>query len=118
MGRIIDQTVLNRWVGGPGVMRDQLRHLVAAGEHPQVVLQVMPFSSGPHRGQLGSFSWLGFPRADDPGVVYVESQRGGLCLEDPVEVAGFQDDFECLCEVALTPDDSRALLIELAEGSA
>ncbi|MCX2730765.1 helix-turn-helix transcriptional regulator [Saccharopolyspora sp. NFXS83] len=115
---IVDESVLHRAVGDGDVMRDQLRHLVASAEHRQAVLQVMPLSAGPHRGQLGSFSWLGFPRVDDVGVVYVENQRGGLFLEDPDEIESFQNDFECLREKALAPDDSKALLVELAGDAA
>jgi hypothetical protein len=70
-------------------MREQFEHLVKASTHPQITLQVMPFNAGPHRGRLGSFHWLGFLRPGDSGVVYLESQKGGLYLEDKDEIATF-----------------------------
>lgn len=111
---IIDEAVLRRVVGNPELMREQLDHLVEVGQHPQVTLQVIPFSTGPHRGQLGAFQWLGFPREDDLGVVYMESQLGGLYLEDPPEVAAFRAEFEKLHQSALSGEESCRFMAELA----
>ena len=108
---IIDESALHRAVGGEAVMREQMKHLVEMSEHPQVVLQLMPFQAGPHRGQLGSFHVLTFPRDGDPGVVYLENQQGGLCLEEDREVAMFADEFEDLRNRALSPEDSADFLV-------
>ncbi|GAA4840777.1 helix-turn-helix domain-containing protein [Saccharopolyspora rosea] len=115
---IVDESVLHRTMGSDAVLRDQLAHLVQMSSHPQVTLQIMPFRAGPHRGHLGSFHWLGFPRADDPGVVYVENQKGGLYLEEPEEIADFREDFDGLTRMALTPSDSRNLLEDLLKDTA
>ncbi|WP_207954277.1 helix-turn-helix domain-containing protein [Saccharopolyspora elongata] len=115
---IVDESVLHRTMGDDLILRDQIAHLAAMSEHPQVTLQIMPFHAGPHRGHLGSFHWLGFPRADDPGVVYVENQKGGLYLEEPEEITDFRADFDRLAQTALPAEDSRNLLEKLVKGKA
>lgn len=115
MHAIVDEAALRRGVGGAEVMREQLDYLVEVQRWENVTVQVMPFSAGEHRGHLGSFSWMGFPRAGDPGVVYLENQRGGIYLEEVDEVAMFNGVFESLSEQALSPADSTGFLSELAK---
>lgn len=117
MHAIVDEAALQRSVGTHDVMREQLEYL-AHDKPTQVVLQVMPLSTGEHRGQLGSFSWLGFPRSDDFGVVYVENQLGGLYLEEPDEITGFDAEFRQLHDRALSPEESGLFLTELARKNA
>lgn len=99
-------------------MSEQLEFLVTVSRHRQVTLQVIPFEAGPHRGQLGSFQWLGFPRPDDPGVVYVENQKGGLYLEESHEITGFHEEFAQLEQRALSPAESTKFLTKLVGDTA
>ncbi len=46
LSAVLDEAVLRRQIGGPGVMAEQLRHLVRVAGLPQVRLQVLPFSVG------------------------------------------------------------------------
>ena len=46
LSAVLDEAVLRREVGGPGVMARQLDRLVEAARLPQVRLQVLPFSAG------------------------------------------------------------------------
>lgn len=46
LSAVLDEAVLRRQIGGPGVMAAQLRHLVEVARLPQVRLQVLPFSVG------------------------------------------------------------------------
>lgn len=115
---IVDEAALRRRVGSVSMMHEQLKFLADANSRPQTTLQVIPFGAGPHRGQLGSFQWLGFPRNDDPGVVYVENQKGGLYLEEPAEIAVFHEEFAQLKQRALSPEDSSEFLAELVEDAA
>ncbi|SHG43327.1 helix-turn-helix domain-containing protein [Streptoalloteichus hindustanus] len=112
---ILDESVLRRRVGSPQVMRDQLRHLATLDEGPTITLQVMPFARGEHRGQLGSFKWLGFPQEGDPGVVYLENQGGGLYLEKSEQLSRFRADFVELSRRALAPEASIKLINSLLE---
>ncbi|SDK37259.1 Helix-turn-helix domain-containing protein [Actinopolyspora mzabensis] len=115
MHAVIDEAALRRQVGDAEVMCEQLHYLVRVGQWENVTVQVMPFAVGPHRGHLGSFQWLGFPRVGDPGVVYLENQRGGIYLEEVDEVAMFNGVFESLAEQALSPAESADFLSELVK---
>jgi len=43
---LIDQSALNREIGGPAVMREQLMHLVAMSRRPNITVQIIP-NTGP-----------------------------------------------------------------------
>ncbi|GAB2682568.1 helix-turn-helix transcriptional regulator [Saccharopolyspora gloriosae] len=115
MHAIIDEAALRRVIGGERVMVEQIQHLLEFCASPHVIVQVMTFDRGPHRGQLGSFHLLDFANADDRGVVYVENQAGGTCLEEVAEVESFRQVFEELTMKALSITDSEVFLRELAK---
>jgi transcriptional regulator with XRE-family HTH domain len=83
---IIDEGALLRQVGGSEVMHDQLNHLNAMAKLPNVTVQVLPFSEGPHPGTLGSLAILEFPENDHSPVAYAETYAGGVYLESPEEL--------------------------------
>ena len=58
---VLDEAVLRREVGGPEVMRDQLRTLSLLADLPHVRLQVLPFSAGGYIGLTGPFVIFSFP---------------------------------------------------------
>jgi len=60
---VLGEAALRQAVGGAAVMRAQLGQLAAFGEdHPQVTVQVVPFSGGAHppaaRGRWQRWNWL------------------------------------------------------------
>src|SRR5580704_16654455 len=46
---VLDEGALRRVIGGPQVMKAQLRHLIDISDHPSVTLQILPFSAGANR---------------------------------------------------------------------
>jgi transcriptional regulator with XRE-family HTH domain len=113
---ILDEAVVRRTIGGPGVMRDQLARLVEASKKPNVTLQVLPFSSGSHAGLRGPFSILEFPERADPDVAYVESVAGIIYLEKEREVRTCAEAFDRLRAAALSPGQSTDLIFDAAKG--
>ncbi|MEU1737602.1 helix-turn-helix transcriptional regulator [Streptosporangium sp. NPDC020145] len=109
---LIDQAALNKVVGGPKVMRDQLRHIVALSEQPTITVHVIPDSVGVHAGLDGEFSILRFP--EDPSLVYLEAATSDLYLDDAEEVQAYTLIFDQVREVALPPRESVAFLVDLA----
>lgn len=67
-------------------LRDQILRLITEVRRPNVVVQVLPFSSGAHPRMPGSLARLEFTEPADPDLVYVDSQGGELYLERPEEV--------------------------------
>lgn len=106
---IIDEGVLRREVGGRGVMREQLHHLLEAADRPHVNLQVIPFTAGAYDPMGSGFHIFEFAD-DDPPVVYIENLGGGFYLENPKDVARCADSLNYLRGTAL-PDRSSAELI-------
>lgn len=111
---VIDEAALKRSVGGPAVMFVQVRRLLEVGVLDNVTLQVVPFSSGGHAAMDGPFVILSFPERLDPDVVYIESTRSGVYLEQPSDVLWYSEIFERLAGSALNPADSALLLEEMA----
>jgi transcriptional regulator with XRE-family HTH domain len=112
---ILDEAVVRRTIGGPGVMRDQLARLVEASKKPNVTLQVLPFASGSHAGLRGPFSILEFPERADADVAYVESVAGIIYLEKEREVRTCAEAFDRLRAAALSPGQSTDLIFEAAK---
>ncbi|TQK44812.1 helix-turn-helix protein [Streptomyces sp. SLBN-118] len=106
---VIDEAVIRRMVGGREVMREQLRHLLARAEEPQVTVQILPFTAGAHAAAVGSFVILGGP-TPELDVVYVDIIGGGLFMEKPQELERYKLAFEYLRAQALDIGASAALL--------
>lgn len=108
---ILDEPVLHRLVGGFRVMRDQLQRMVGAAQLPNVTIQVIPFSAGAHPAMESSFDILEFGSAT-PSLVYVEGLIGFMYLERPQDLLRYEEVFERLSEVALSPQESIELIAE------
>jgi len=112
---ILSEGALRQMVGGPEVMRAQLRHLTEIGSNqPNVNLQVLPFAVGAHAATSGPFVIMKFPEAPDLGVVYLEGQTGGIYLESADEVARYTLVFEHLRASALSTAATVRLIQEVA----
>jgi transcriptional regulator with XRE-family HTH domain len=112
---VLDEAVVGRPVGGDAVMRAQIQHLVDRAELPNVTLQVLPFSAGAHAGMDGTFTILDFPEPTDTDVVYAENATGGLFLEKADELRKYVFIFDHIRAAALRPEESVALLADLAK---
>ncbi|MFJ2217750.1 helix-turn-helix domain-containing protein [Streptomyces sp. NPDC101062] len=108
---ILDESVVNRPVGGPDVMKRQIDHMIATAELPNVTLQIVPLSKGAHPGMAGAFSLLDF-EGEQPPVVYVDSVAGNLYLEKTTDLRKFTGTFDLLRALAADPHESVALLKE------
>ena len=109
---ILDEAVLRRAVGGPSVMARQLRHLIEAARRRHITVQVVPFDVGGHAAIDGSFVLLEFD--DAPSIVHLEGRSSGLFLERPGEVESYKFAIEELDTSALSEDESRQLIEQVA----
>ncbi|MEU8318325.1 helix-turn-helix transcriptional regulator [Nonomuraea sp. NPDC048881] len=113
---VIDEAVLRRGLGGAGVMREQIRHLLDATEERNVTVQVMPFESGGHAAAGGSFSILRFPERELPDVVYMEQLTSALYLDKPADSDHYMEVMDRLSIQALEPKQTRRFLEQLISG--
>ena len=113
---IVEETALLRPVGGPEVMREQLRHLAEAAELDSVTLHVLSASVGAHTGMASGFHILSFGRdLGEPDIAYVEHAIGALLIEKEADVALARLKFDRLRSAAHSPSDSLALIRGAAE---
>jgi transcriptional regulator with XRE-family HTH domain len=114
---VLDEGALRRHIGGPQVMRAQLRHLIDMCDRPNVTLQILPFSAGAHRAMGGSFTILRYTEPHLRDVVYIEQLTSALYLDKRTEVDAYLDVIEEVCLQAepsiKTPDFLRRLLQEV-----
>ena len=115
---VLSEGALRQLVGGPGVMRAQLAHLIEMGHtRPNLNIQVLPFSAGAHAATSGPFAIMRYPEAPDLGVVYLEGQTGGIYLESTDEVARYTLVSEHLRASALSAVATVRLIEEVARST-
>jgi transcriptional regulator with XRE-family HTH domain len=114
---IVDEAALRRLVGGASVMQAQLKHLLELVASATITLQVIPFGAGAHAGMPGSFVLMDFGDPMDTDLIYIDSMAGDLFLESDADVSRYTSIFDNLRAVALSPDDSAALIAELANNT-
>ena len=112
---ILDEAVLRRPIGGPDVMRAQLRALLDAARRPNVTIRVLPFDAGTHAGLDGPFIILGFPEEIAPDVAYVGTRIGDGYAEDAATVRSIRVDYEALQAAALPPEESLERIAALTK---
>lgn len=111
---ILDQTILDRGVGRPSVMRDQLRKLLDMTENPDITIQILP-NTGGSPGLEGPFSILSLPEPV-PDIGYTEGPAGSLYIEDREHVRACTLRFGALTKLALSRADSIDAISKAMEG--
>lgn len=104
---LIDQSAVNREIGGPAVMRDQLLYLVAMSRRPNITVQIIP-NTGAHPGLLGAFTVADL--GGSPGIVNLEDIADGRVAEDATTVSMVALRFHSLRGDALSKGASRDLI--------
>lgn len=110
---LVDEAVLYREAGIPGIMNGQLRHLASLSRRPNITIQIVPYRAGPHSGLLGSFVIAELD--DSPRIAYLETAAEGETVEDPSVLARLAVTFDSLQSKALPEVASRDLIVTVAE---
>jgi transcriptional regulator with XRE-family HTH domain len=110
---LLDEAVLRRPIGGPAVMCEQLRHIVALGEGRRIRVHVLPFSVGYHSLLEGFVSLMWFEEL--PPIAYVEGLKSGRVWELPSAVRECQVAYDHALGDALSQHNSLAMLRSVAE---
>ncbi|MGW2949780.1 helix-turn-helix domain-containing protein [Streptomyces eurythermus] len=108
---VLEESILRRQVGGPDVMRAQIRQILEYTEPAHMSFQIMPASRTPHACLDGPMVLLETPEFER--LVYLEVQRASFLVDDPNEVSDYHLQYGMLRSQALTPDKSVGLLKEL-----
>ncbi|MEK2489796.1 helix-turn-helix transcriptional regulator [Kitasatospora purpeofusca] len=105
---VIDESVLNRRLGGPEVHRRQLERFLEIGETRGMTLQVMPMDRAENAGMDGSFILI-TPKGR-PQTGYMEVQRNGRLITDAEEVRFLNVRYGTLRAQAHSPQESLSLI--------
>jgi hypothetical protein len=117
---VIDEAVLLRRVGNPAVMRAQLRRLAEVTESPNVDLRVLRLSH--HPGLVSaSFVIMRFGSEETPDrtlgdVVSTETLARETYVVDEVDTRLYSIFFDSLRSSALSPAESRQLILSTIDG--
>jgi uncharacterized protein DUF5753/helix-turn-helix protein len=108
---VLAEGSLRAEIGGPDVMREQIRHLRKLADLPNVTLQIVPFRSGAHAATGFPFTLMRLPNSDGLDVVYLEDQTSARYYDnDPVEQQKYGVIWSHLTRSALTPAESKRFL--------
>ncbi|MFD3729868.1 helix-turn-helix domain-containing protein [Streptomyces sp. NPDC058632] len=110
---VLDEAVLHRPIGGTGVMRRQLAHLLRFTGHRWVHVQVLPNKAGEHASLAGSFNFLRFE--EDPDVVYTEDVISGHMTANSETIKEAALRYARVQAAALSVEDSAELIARLME---
>ncbi|MFF1439553.1 helix-turn-helix domain-containing protein [Streptomyces sp. NPDC058295] len=105
---VLEEVVLDRPIGGRVVREEQLKQLLRLGDRRNVEIQVMPTRIENHPNMGGAFNLL-TPKKH-PQVAYTEVQGYPRLITDLQEVRTIADRYGIMRAIALSPEDSRALI--------
>ena len=118
LSAVIDEAVLLRKVGSREVMFAQLRHLAEMAQLPNVELRILPLESETSL-MADSFVVFGFSPEHETSklgdVVSTEGIESELYIEGETDTYIFRLIFHAFAKAALSPEDSRELILRTAE---
>ncbi|MDG4792399.1 helix-turn-helix transcriptional regulator [Micromonospora sp. WMMD1082] len=110
---VLDYTALERPIGGPKVMHEQLRHLLEVASKPKVHLHVVPRGAGAYHGLNGAFVIATPPEGEDIG--YLDNQLQGTIVERTADIHSLRQTWESVRAEAMPHGATLKLISEAAE---
>jgi transcriptional regulator with XRE-family HTH domain len=107
---VIHEAAIRCMVGGPDVMRGQVRRLLELADVPQISIQILPFSVGAHPAMSSPFIILDLPDPPDSRMVYLETLWRSDYVNRARQVDAYSDVFDRLCAFALDEQGTVAML--------
>jgi hypothetical protein len=110
---VFTEEALHNRIGGESVMQGQVIHLLQLSEqNPELSVQIIPTGTQDNPALGGGLAVLDFDAA--PRICFISVLYGPYTYHDhPEDTAPIVRVFEKVRELALSPEDSRALLIRV-----
>ncbi|MET0233080.1 MAG: helix-turn-helix transcriptional regulator [Kibdelosporangium sp.] len=108
---LIAEPVIHGGIGGPKVMRDQLRHLLAMSKHDTLTVQLVDVGGDWHPGHDGPF--IRYRYRTRPPIVYLEHYRSGAFLSDEAHVTAYEGAVDMIRRAAMSPEESLDRVAEV-----
>jgi Domain of unknown function (DUF5753) len=109
---VFDESVLHRLIGSPQVMHDALVRVAALSERPNIMVQVVPSAKGANAGLCGTFDLA--TAADGAATLRMDGIEDATTEHKPL-VSKAVILFDLIRGNALPRDESRSLILEIAE---
>jgi transcriptional regulator with XRE-family HTH domain len=109
---LLYEGVLHNEVGGKEVMRDQLAHLRAMSEKPNISILIVPGPISPAVSR-GAFVLATLP--DRSEVAYADMAARDLTLDDADDIRAISDRYDEIRDLALPLEMSRRLIEQIME---
>jgi len=111
---VIDEAALQRPLAEPVVMCQQLEHLIALDERPNITIQVIALDSDSYPAEGGAFTMLRFADPEVPDVVYLEHLTGASYLDRAEDVARYMHMMNNLCLSGTKPGETAEAIRAVA----
>lgn len=109
----IHENVLRQPIGNTAVMHDQLLHLMFTARRSNILIRVIPASSGVQSICRGSFLLLEYTKEHRP-LVFIDSNVASLFIDDVEYVTRYRRLLPTLANMALSEGQSVELFATLA----
>ncbi|GBQ04340.1 transcriptional regulator [Streptomyces spongiicola] len=110
-GFVIDEAVLRRPVGGRGILRGQLEHILLMRERRNIEVQVMPLDREENAGMAGPFTLI--ETREGRRIAYVEVQNVSRLQTERDRVRALEAKYGIISAQALTPRESSTYVEKL-----
>ncbi|MFC7918682.1 helix-turn-helix domain-containing protein [Streptomyces cinereoruber] len=110
---VLEKAALTKPLGGKGVLRENLLHVLDRAKLRNVEIQVMPENPETHAGLNGPFILLETEERRDQ-LVYVEGQGGRYFLSEQPDVGDVFARYSTLRAQAHTPEESVRIIEQVA----
>ncbi|WP_234344001.1 helix-turn-helix domain-containing protein [Streptomyces sp. NRRL F-5123] len=108
---ILDEHIFRRQTGGREATIELIDHVVQLSRQRNIAIQLLPENTGVHPGLDGPVRLLETP--ENQWLAYSEGQETGQLITDPKVVSILRQRYAKLRTQALTPEESRGLLLRL-----
>ncbi|MFJ1563818.1 Scr1 family TA system antitoxin-like transcriptional regulator [Streptomyces erythrochromogenes] len=110
---VVHEAALRMRFGGPGVVREQLEHVLAQSERERTTVRVIPFSAGgfPGSGQSFTYAAAVLSRLD---TVQLDSSHGSMLVDSDPRLTRYRGLLERLRSLALPAAASRDFIHTVA----
>ncbi|MGH3873421.1 MAG: helix-turn-helix domain-containing protein [Pseudonocardiaceae bacterium] len=107
---VLSEAAIRQQVGGPDVLREQLRHITRTTRESDVTVQVVPFTADAHAALGASFVIIQWPDEHDAEAVYVDGETSFTVYERDGVIRQYVHAFASVQAQALPPRESLDLI--------
>ncbi|NLU73045.1 helix-turn-helix domain-containing protein [Streptomyces sp. HNM0575] len=112
---LLEEQVVRRHIGAPHVMREQIDRLIECAALPNVTVQLIQYTSGPHPAMFGPFQLFRFEIPELPDIVYAESLSGAVYHDERRDTTVFLEALDRMGAQAAPAQRTEAILGEIRE---